>query len=386
MLHRNGDALVLKAPPFLSTFHCVVIQSTMKTVFQASICAAFLTAFLCGCATTSKNVSVTSGVKNIDRKAIMAAPVELPGGYDVDDFRRLRMAVSEGKLESNSKAFKNDDIMDFMNRRFQSEMDKHKRFKFIALHGNSTNVLDSLEDIGEMEADDNDESAKYQRPSLNLNWAINTQLQTVPKGSYEQNLCFYCTVNVTVSYYRDVLKKDKSGIKYHKGDVAFTQDFDLPVIEKKQVFSKTGSVKEGFSFASDADVQALAQEIIIAASQRIADDLGRRFPVGGRIVGALGSDMFTIDKGAEQGIEKGMEMVIFTRYDGVDIPLANATATPAMDRSQLEVWRFANDKYAKMILAEINGDPKGWMKETGNGLFGVRAVPAQDASAGTRFE
>ena len=357
---------------------------TMNVSKQLAGFALLVSAFICGCATN--NVSVTSGIAEIDQDAIADRPVELPGGFDVDDFRRLRMGIGYGKIQSNSSAFKKKDISDFMNLRFQSEMDKHKRFKFIALYGSNTAAFDALTDAGEMESDDSDDSARFKRPKLNLTWNINIQEKKVPNGSHSQKFQWYCTVNATASYYADVMTKDKSKVKHHKGDVAFTRDFDLPVIEKGQELNSMGGVKSGFNYKSDADVQALVQEIIIAASQRIAEDLGRRFPVGAKVVGALGTDLFTIDKGAEQGVEKDMQMVVFARYDGVDVPLLNAVASPAQDKSQLKAWRFSDDKYATQILGEINGKPKQWVKETGNELFAVRAVPPQDDKKGTRFE
>ena len=356
------------------------------TIHKAAFYGAILaSALVCGCATS--DVSVTSGVEAIDRDAIASRPVELPGGFDVDDFRRLRMGIGYGKIQSNTSAFMKKDIEDYMNLRFQSEMDKHRRFKFIALHGANTAKFDALADAGEMEADDEDDSPRFKRPKLNLAWNINIQEEREADGTYGQKFKWKCTVNATASYYGNVYEKgSREKIKHHKGDVAFTSDFDLPVIVKEQRLNAMGGVKSGFNYKSDAAVQGLMQEIIIAASQRIADDLGRRFPVGGKVVGALGTDLFTIDKGAQQGVEKDMQMVVFARYDGVDVPLANAVASPAQDKSQLNVWRFAKDKYAKQILAEINGKPKQWVKETGNELFAVRAVPPQDANKGTRFE
>ena len=344
-----------------------------------------MSVFVCGCSTN--NVSVTSGVDAIDQDAIADRPVELPGGFDVDDFRRLRVGIDSGKIQSNSSAFKTKDVEDYTNLRFQSEMNKHKRFKFIALHGANTAKFDALTDAGEMEANDDDDSPRFRRPKIILVWNINIQEKRESTGSHSQKFMWYCTFNATASYYENVYEKgNKQKIKHNKGDVAFTRDFDLPVIVKEQQLDSLGKVKSGFRTGSDDDVKALMQEIIIAASQRIADDLGRIYPVGGKVVGALGTDLFTIDKGTEQGVKKDMQMVIFARYDGVDVPLANAVASPAQDKSQLKVWRFADDKYAKQILAEINGKPKQWVKDTGNELFGVRAVPPQDDKKGTRFE
>ena len=346
--------------------------------------ALLLSILLCGCA--SDDVSVRSGIERIDRDAIAGRSVELPGGYDVDDFRRLRMGIGYGRIQSNTGAFRKKDVEDYMNLRFQSEMAKHKRFKFIAMYGADTAKFDALTDVGEMEANDADDSARFARPELNLTWNINIQEERESDGRYSQTFKWKCTVNATASYYENVMTADKSAIKHRKGDEAFSANFDLPVIKKSQELSSLGGVKSGFSYSSDAAVQGLMQEIIIAASQRIASDLGRRFPVGGKIVGALGTDLFMIDKGAEQGVEKDMQMVVFARYDGVDVPLLNAEASPAQNKSQLKVWRIANDKYAKRILGEINGSPKRWMKDSGNELFAVRAVPPQDDTKGSRFE
>ena len=357
------------------------MMNRSKIIFGGAV---LLSLLFCGCATN--NVSVTSGITAIDQDAIASRPVELPGGYDVDDFRRLIMGIHDGKIQSNTSAFKKQDIVDYMNLRFQSEMDTHKRFKFVAMHGNDTSRIDAAKDQGLMESDDEVDAQEIKAPAMVLNWNINIQEKKVPDGTYAQKFQWFCTVNATVVYTRDVKVKGSDKVKFHKGFVAFTRDFDLPVIEKTQELNATGGVKSGFNYNSDADVQALMQEIVIAASQRIADDLGRKFPVGGLVIAALGDDLMTMDKGTQQGVEKDMQMVIFARYDDVDVPLANAVASPSQEKTQLSVWRFSKDKYAKQILGEIAGKPKQWMKDTGNKLYAARAVPPQDDKKGTRFE
>lgn len=356
----------------------------MKVSMAAYGIAVVFSAVLFGCSTN--NVSVTSGVTAINQESIADRPVELPGGYDVDDFRRLIMGIHDGRIQSNTSAFKKQDIADYMNLRFQSEMDTHKRFKFVAMHGNDTSRIDAAKDQGLMTSDDAADAQEIKSPAMVLNWNINIQEKKMPNGSYAQKFQWYCTVNATVVYTRDVKEKGSDKIKFNKGFVAFTRDFDLPVIEKEQELNSMGGVRSGFNYKSDADVQALMQEIVIAASQRVADDLGRKFPVGGTVVSALGDDLMMMDKGVRQGVEADMQMVVFARYEGVDVPLANAVASPAQEKAKLSVWRFSDDKYAKQILGEIGGKPMKWMRETGNKLFAVRAVPPQDDKKGTRFE
>ena len=346
-------------------------------------------ALICGCATNDP--TVTSGVSKISVKEVADRPVELPGGYDVDDFRRLRMMIADGQFQSNSSALTKQ--RDFMNLRFQSEMDKQKRFEFNAVHGLSAanKALAQMKDTGlvdtsDSEDEDEGEGAIYGKaPSYLLGWTINIQEQKEAMGSCAQKFKWLCSVNATVSCVKDIKRKDGS-VRKHKGDILLTRDFDRPIISRKQELNKMGGVKSGFSYKSDADVQALMQEIVIAATERIAYDLNCMFPVGGEISSALDMDTIVINQGVDQGVEAGMPMVVFARFRGVDVPLANATATPTVDSSTLEVWRKAESKHAKKILDEINDDPMGWMKMSGNKLYAVRAIPKRDQAKGTRFE
>ena len=83
-----------------------MMMNRSKIIFGGAV---LLSLLFCGCATN--NVSVTSGITAIDQDAIASRPVELPGGYDVDDFRRLIMGIHDGKIQSNTSAFKKQDTM-----------------------------------------------------------------------------------------------------------------------------------------------------------------------------------------------------------------------------------------------------------------------------------
>ena len=79
--------------------------------------------------------------------------------------------------------------------------------------------------------------------------------------------------------------------------------------------------------------------------------------------------MMTIDKGSEQGIAKGMQMVVYASVGGVDVPIGNAEASPSTNTSQLEMWRLnTGNKYAARVLKQIEEDPS-WLSH--NKLYAV---------------
>ena len=334
---------------------------------------------LFGCA--SDQVSVRSGIQEVGESEIAARPVELRRGVDIKKFRRLPLGLFYGQIQSNTSAFKKKEVSDYMNIRFQSELsNRDKRFDYIALWGadeSSGKVKGDKLISALIDSDQIDPSEGL----LSLGWTINIQEKREPDGTYGQIFKWYCTVNATA---KEALVDDGGDVK--PGKVKFATDFDLPIIEKSQRLNSMGGVKSGFNYRSDADVQALMQEIIIAASQRIAEDLGRRYPIGGKIVGADGLDTMTLDKGSEQGVGEDMQMVVFARRNNVNIPIANAVAAPSENESTLTVWRMADSSKAKSVIKEINGDPMAWEKKTGNGLYAVRALPPSDRDKGTRFE
>jgi len=77
-----------------------------------------------------------------------------------------------------------------------------------------------------------------------------------------------------------------------------------------------------------------------------------------------------------------MQMVVYTRVNGVDLPLAIAEAHPGRTTSNAVVWRWnREDPYAKRVVQDLRDDP-GWLDT--HQLWAVSAgmaVPPEWASA-----
>ena len=314
-------------------------------LFLAALCPAALITVAAGCASSNLNPNITV----YDRDTVDDRPVELPGNYNTDNYRRLRLEVVPGLVKTSSKAISAESA-NYMNLRMQSEMTKVKRFSIYALHGADTTLLQEMADLGVLNIIEPDElpTVDYQ-----LSWTITLNAKTEPDGR-DNVITFTCNVEVVCT-------------NIATGDSVFSKDLDFRVV-REQKRNRYGHVVEGFVY-NEANMRTLLQDLATQAAIRIANELGNEFPVGGKITGMLGTDMLTLDKGSEQGIAKGMQMVVYANVGGVDVPIGNAEATPSTNTSQLEMWRLnTGNKYAAKVLKAIEQEPN-WLSH--NKLYAV---------------
>ena len=315
------------------------LSLTLVALLPVALCVAT------GCASSNLNPNITV----YDRDTVADRPISLPGNYNTDNFRKLRLAVVANPVKTSSRSI-SAETANYMNLRMQSEMTKIKRFSIYALHGADTSQLQELADLGELNLI---EPADLPTVDYQLSWTITLNAKSEPDGR-DNTITFVCNINMQLI---DIAKREP----------VMSKDLDIRV-KREQRVDRYGHVVEGFSYTK-ANMRALLQDISTQAAIRIANELGNELPVGGRITGALGTDMMTLDKGTEQGIAKGMQMVVFANVGGVDVPIANAEATPSSNTSQLEVWRLnTKNKYAAKVLKDMEAD-SGWLNK--NKLYAV---------------
>ena len=294
---------------------------------------------------------VNPNITVYDRDTMADRPIKLPDNYSTENYGRLVLAVEPGAMSSNLAL--DESNLSYMSLRMQSELSKLKRFSVVALHGKNTARLEELEALGELNLP---EVVEPETVDLVANWNINLHAEEERDGR-DKEITFICSINLTCT-----------DMRTKPGKIKFSKDLDVRV-KREQRTNRTGMVIGGFQYRSKSDVQGLLQELSTQAAIRIANELGNQYPVGGRITGMLGTDMMTLDKGAEQGVGANMEMVVYANISGVDVPIASAGATPSSDTSQLETWRLnTKNKYAAKILKQIEEDPN-WLSK--NKLYAV---------------
>lgn len=291
---------------------------------------------------------VNPNVTVYDRDAVADRDISLPGNYSTENYRRLTLATMPGELISNAFG---ESAMKSMSLRMQSELSKIKRFSVYAVHGADELALEELEYAGELQLATPEDLKTI---DLLASWNVTLNAQAEQDGR-DSTITFVCTVNLTCKDLRT-------------GEVKFSKDLDFRV-EREQRRNRYGHVVEGFDYSNKSNVQSFLQDIATQSAIRIANELGNEYPIGGRVTGLLGTDMMTIDKGSEQGIAKGMQMVVYASVGGVDVPIGNAEASPSTNTSQLEMWRLnTGNKYAARVLKQIEEDPS-WLSH--NKLYAV---------------
>lgn len=307
--------------------------------FMAGACILTVAIGTVGCSSAPQ---VNPNLVVYTREKMEDLPIDFPGGYNTDNFRKLTLALDFGEVAVDGIT---PELGNTINIRFQSELAKLNRFSVFAMHGNKMERLSELADLGEVQiAEPTDLATVDILCSGNIDIVVERKV-----AGRKQKLTYYMTLNLTC-------KELRTGI------VKFTKDIDATVV-RRQTLNSAGQVIAGFKPDQKSELETVVMDLAIAAAQKVANELGNSFPVGGRVTGMLGTEYMTMDKGTEQGIAKGMQMIVFTNVSGVDVALANAEASPGTNTSNLELWRLnTRNKYAARVLKEMEQD-EHWLSK-----------------------
>ncbi len=348
----------------------------MKKIKSINPVLAMLALFIAGCATP---VADESGPKltHYSRNDLLdKGEITMPPGFSTGDFTDLVMAVNfkaSDKLPQNVAPGEEPLPVDpSLSTRFQSEIDKMKRFTTVALHGVDTeNDLAAAADYsnGNLTLVQQDKPLKVN--VLLQGTLTGTKARTVVRGTGSDP----DVAHIVYKVYVTAVCKD-----LRKGTVAFSE----VAVGKARARVQTlvnGRARGGFDAREQsAAIWEAAQNALI----ELCNKLGNSFPAGGHVIAVSRSgETMTMDKGFNDGVGIGQQCVIAVDDGGVIIPVALAEAYPEKDnpKSVLKIYRWNDsDKDAKMIVNEIKGDPRGFFNGNKNNVFAVcygMAVPPE---------
>jgi len=272
------------------------------------------------------------------RSAFQSGPIELPANYREADYRRLIMAVAFMEQGARPGEISNE-IIQTVSTRLQTEMQKLRRFTIFSLHNRGgVRLVEELHQYGEA----NVHLPKGEAlPPLDLVLTGSLTMSKERQSRYSHDELVYeveCDVSAEDLKTRTVRFAEKA-----KGRALRTQAVSL---SGRQL----GGIQE------DDERQALF-EAAMKALLVLANKLGNTFPIGGRVTGILG-DRLTLDKGFDSGIAGKTQMVVYTKVQGVDLPMAMAEAHPGAEATNLTVWRWnTDDPDAKRAIDALRQSP-----------------------------
>ncbi len=322
----------------------------MNRVSGVFLAMAVVAGLLAGCASAPEQlVDLNPKLVTVSRKDLERNPVSLPAGYNVENFRKLRLNVAFESItgrecvvdSTGRKVLKNLAVSQDLSARLQGEIARLKRF---TVRSDFNRVAAKAEELRR--------EAEVDKKDADLSLSCRVAVTKSKQKRYTDTVVFY------------EAEVDCSCEDLRSGDVKFSTHAK-GVTTRAQMVSYSGRVTSGFDDSGESEMQAVVQASMKAIAE-IANKLGNEYPVGGRIVGCSASgETMKLDKGAEEGIGADQECVVFTDDCGVDIPLANATAVPKIDgTSQLSVWRWnTSSPDAKPLVKRFRKDPKGFLNE-----------------------
>ena len=291
----------------------------------------------------------------------------MPSGFCRSDFTDLVMAVNikaSDKLPQRTEAGESALPVDpALSTRFQTEIDKMKRFTVVALHGVDTeNDIASVADM----SSGNMELAEQKAP-LKINVVLQgnlvaTKARAVVRGIGNKP----DKAQIVYKVYLTAVCKD-----LRKGTVAFSEVAVGKARPRVQTLVN-GRPRGGFD---EREQSAVVLEAAQNALIELCNKLGNRFPAGGRIIAISRSgETLTLDKGVNNGVGVGQQCVIAVDDGGVTIPVALAEAYPETDapKSVLKIWRWnESDNDARDIIKEMRSDPRGFLAKNRDCVFAV---------------
>ena len=325
----------------------------MKTFNLAASCGTVAVMLICGCATAPTGNDRPLPLKYYTKAELEDLDtVQLPSNYNVENFKKLHLAVAFNVTAKDGKLNINPDLSG----RLQTEMAKLKRFTIHSMY--NRNGVKAFERVADM-----DESVKLDKASdvENINLILNAtmviscdvhELHNEKEYVYVADCDFNCEDLKT----RTVLFAEKArGVYGRKVRYSLTgQNY--------------GSITEEVAIRSAA-LRALAI---------VANKLGNTFPAGGRVTSISGSgETMAMSAGYNEGIGAKQQVAVFLSEEGLDIPLAFAEAAPKNDgTSMLSVYKWNTDyKDARPIIKELQESPRKFLKnykgEKKDGLYAV---------------
>ncbi len=138
----------------------------------------------------------------------------------------------------------------------------------------------------------------------------------------------------------------------------------------------SGKIIGGFDPGDKKQLKNVITEAGMNALKVVANKIGNKLPVGGKISGFKGQ-RFQIDRGHDSGFMGNQIVILYTSDMGIDMPFAVGEITPGTNQSPGKIIRWSNDPDVQDIISGIKSDKLYFKK---NELFAVsNAMPLPPA-------
>lgn len=342
---------------------------------RRTLCAAILSAALTGCATTGGNDLVRTAEQNQARAfqtkptlyaysetdARAAAEVVLPANYNPDNYRKMTIAVSFYPMdESNADRFAKGKS-EVVTSVFETEIVKLRRFTVLSrtqLGAQAIADEKRHQDKGLVKTSDLMRLGRQKGAQYVLTGGITLKTENFNRLSNSE--IFF---NVLVNYQL---------INIETGEI---EEADTAEGRAKRTYYATPSGKHvgGFNLNSPKDMQVAWNDASYQALRIIANKIGNKFPVGGKVSGILGSRV-QVKAGFDQGL-MGKQVAVLYSNVGVDLPLAYVMLEPGKSSTSGTVISWSRAPEAQSFIAQIQQNGMAFLRDNPDTYIVSKAMP-----------
>ena len=298
------------------------------------------------------------------RNARSGGPIEIPMNANSEtskneqlnmlvEFQNLSLSNSLSDPTAKRKAIEIDqNQLQVARIQLETSIAQIKRFDVFGIHSSgAVRALNAeLEDVGDIEFSNTVQRSKIDL-FLSANLLLSGEKRELVDGSDE------LTYAVTVKF----------SITDRKGSFVGRPIEKTGIAKRKQIKDiVTGKYLGGFSQQEEGKA---IKEAIMDAMKQSLPAFGNEFPVTGTVNGVVPSNVsrMSIDRGSDQGLTNGNQMVVWYMAGGVvPVPIgyANVEAmrtTSGVTRSPFTIYRWDSSKEAKFVKNQLEEDPN-WYK------------------------
>jgi curli biogenesis system outer membrane secretion channel CsgG len=303
-----------------------------------------------GCVQTAQKIQIEPTLATRTASSIRDSKdrIRLPQNYDPSNYKLLKVAASFYPLSATSPSqfskLQNDVVASMM----ETEISKLKRFTILSRSQLGQQAIADekrFQDRGTVRSQDFIRFGQQFGADYVLTAGIVLSSEKFDRVK-EQELIYTVLVNYQLIEAKtgEIKEADRA-----EGRARRTA-FELP----------SGRIVGGFNYRDPKELEVALNEASFNALKVIANKIGNKLPVGGKITG-FRENAFQINAGHEQGLMGKQLVVVYTKDSGVDVPLARGEIEPGSKETRGVIIQWSNDPSVKGLIDQLRKDSKSFM-------------------------
>lgn len=286
---------------------------------------------------------------SIEEAKDRAMPIRLPQNYDPSNYKLIRLGVNFYPLDENGNnrfAKNNAEIVSTL---METEIAKLKRFTVLSRHQLGQQALRDEKRFQDKTGISKNRMRVAQGAGADYVLTAGVALKTEKYDRVQNSEMF---IVITVPYQ---LINVNTGEIVESGTAegrAVRTFYQLP----------NGTYVGGFNIHNQADAEQAVNEASFRALKVIANMLGNKLPVGGRITGFKGK-RFALECGHQQGLMGKQVAAVYAKDMGIDIPLGYAEIEPGKKTSTGRIIRWSREDEAEDLIELIEKDGMAFLRD-----------------------